>query len=239
VLRLTLSGGWSVLEGWRARGQLAWASGQATVREILASLLARAGFALDVLSASEALDAYAPDFTVHPAEDGATAVRRLMALVPDVLFFRGGAACVRHLQPSDPADYAYGTAHAIIEGRRAELAGAYNRVQAFGTGVTGEAFSWDEVEERYDRLLQVHDLNLDTAAKAQARAEALLHTPGRTATAELAVPVNCGQELYDVVEVTEPRLGLDAERYRVLGLELRYERERTPRYTHTLTLGGE
>jgi hypothetical protein len=82
-------------------------------------------------------------------------------------------------------------------------------------------------------------LNLDTAAKAQARAEALLHTPGRTATAELVVPVNCGQELYDVVEVTEPRLGLDAERYRVLGLELRYERERTPRYTHTLRLGGE
>jgi len=192
-----------------------------------------------VLSASDAFEAYAPDFTIHPDEDGTTAAHRLMALVPDVLFFRGGQACIKNLQPLDEADYEYGTGHAVLEGRCGIALGEYNRVQAFGDGVTGEAFAWDEVDEAYDRLLQVHDLNLDTTEKAQARAEALLHTSGRASTAEVVVPVNCGQELFDVVEVTEPGLGLDAARYRVLGLELRYERERTPRYTHTLHLGGE
>lgn len=239
VLHLHLGDGWSLLGGWRARRQFAWASGEATVREILTDILSRSGMALEVVSASDAFHVYMPDFTVHPGEDGAKAVRRLMALVPDVLFFRGGQACVRYLQPSDEADYAYGTGHAILEGRCGTALGSYNRVQAFGDGVTGEAFAWDEVEEAHDRLLQLHDLNLDTAEKAQDRADALLHMLGLAATAEVVVPVNCGQELYDVVEVTGPGLGLDAARYRVLGLELRYDRERTPRYTHTLRLGGE
>ena len=239
VFALHLVGGWSLLEGWRARRQFAWAAAQATVREILTSLLARMGMSLDVISASNALDSYQPEFTVHPGEDGRTAVRRLLALVPDVIFFRGGQACVKLLQPTDATDYVYGTDHAIFEGRYASSLGAYNRVQAFGSGVTGEAFSWPEVEEAHDRLLQVHDLNLDTEAKAQERAEALLHTPGRTDTAEIAVLANCGQEIYDVVEVTDARLGLSGARYRVLGLDMHYEREKDPRYTHTLTLGGE
>jgi hypothetical protein len=239
VFALRLAGGWSLLEGWRARRQFVWAAGEATVREMLTSLLARAGMSLDVISASNALDSYQPEFTVHPGEDGRTAVRRLMALVPDVLFFRGGQACVKLLQPTDVTDYVYGTEHAIFEGRYASSLSAYNRVQAFGLNVTGEAFSWPEVEEAYDRLLQVHDLNLDTETKAQERAEALLHRPGRTDTAEIMVPVNCGQEMYDVAEVTDARLSLSGARYRVLGLDLCFEREKQPRYTHTLTLGGE
>ena len=239
VLRLHLGDGWSLLHGWRARRQYSWAAGQATIRQIATSLLAHTGLALDVLSSSAPLDSYQPEFTIHPGEDGATAARRLMALVPDLLLFRGGEACVKLLQPSDPVDYAYGTEHAILEGRYASTLAEYNHVQAFGLGVTGEAFSWPEVEEAHDRLLQVHDLNLDTETKAQERAQALLQKAGRTATAEITVPSNCGQELYDVVEVTAAQAGLDARRYRVLGLHLRYEAERGPGYTHTLRLGGE
>jgi len=239
TFRVYLSDGWSILEGWRARRQLAWAAGQATVQQILTSLLARAGVSLSVLSSSTAFTSHQPDFTVHPGEDSATAVRRLAATVPDVFFFREAKGCVKLLQASDPADYAYSTDHVLFEGRYVSILGEYNRVQAFGSGVTGEAFAWPEVEEAHDRLLQVHDLNLDTGDKAQERAEALIQKSGRSATAEVVVPANCGQELYDVVQVSDPYLGLDAERYRVLGLHLRYETLKGPRYTHTLRLGGE
>jgi hypothetical protein len=48
---------------------------------------------------------------------------------------------------------------------------------------------------------------------------------------EVLVPVNCGQELYDVVEVTDLRAGLSAARQRVLAMSLRYVRGRpTPAY---------
>ena len=44
---------------------------------------------------------------------------------------------------------------------------------------------------------------------------------------------------YTILQVSDPHLGLDAERYRVLGLHLRYETHKGPRYVHTLRLGGE
>jgi hypothetical protein len=239
TFHLHLDDGWAILEGWRARHQLAWAFGEATVQEILNSLLSKAGAGLTVLSSSSTFASHQPDFTVHPGENGATAVRRLMAMVPDAFFFREAKGCVKFLQTSDPTDYAYGTGHMILEGRYTSTLGTYNRVQAYGLGVTGEAFAWTEVEEAYDRLLQVHDRNLDTQAKAQERAQALIQKAGRSATAEFVVPVNCGQELYDVLEVSDPYLGIDAARYRVLGLSLRYDTLREPRYTHTLRLIGE
>ena len=50
-------------------------------------------------------------------------------------------------------------------------------------------------------------------------------------------PVNAGQELGDVIEVTDATLGLAAARFRVVALRLRFERLRgTPRYDLVLSL---
>jgi hypothetical protein len=167
-------------------------------------------------------------------------MRRLLALAPDALFFRSGTLYVKYPQPSDPVDYAYGTSHAVLEARYAAEAGRFNRVQAYGLGVTAEAFRWTSVEELHDRLLQVHDRNLNTPESAQARADALAAEEARRCTGgEITVPVNCGQELHDLVEVTDAQAGLIAAKRRVLGLRLRYEVGASPRYTHTLSLGGE
>jgi hypothetical protein len=38
----------------------------------------------------------------------------------------------------------------------------------------------------------------------------------------IRVPPNCGQQLYDVIGLTEPNAGLDGERRRVVGITLRY-----------------
>ncbi|MDO8615527.1 MAG: hypothetical protein Q7T33_07280 [Dehalococcoidia bacterium] len=47
-----------------------------------------------------------------------------------------------------------------------------------------------------------------------------------------------GQELYDVIEVTDAGAGLAAARRRVLGLELRYATGESPAYEQRLALGG-
>ena len=59
-------------------------------------------------------------------------------------------------------------------------------------------------------------------------------------TGTIEVPVNCGQELYDLIEVTDSRAGLVAAKRRIVGIHLLYSRGpgKKPRYTQTLSLVG-
>jgi len=138
-------------------------------------------------------------------------------------------------------DYAYGAGHAVVGGRYVNGAASHNRYQVYGKGVMAEAFDWTEVEAVADRLFQAHDVNLDTQSKAQERGDALLGLGQRLQPAGgIDVAVNCGQELYDLVEVTDSRAGLSASRRRVVGLGLRYARGQgeRPAYVQTIELGG-
>lgn len=110
----------------------------------------------------------------------------------------------------------------------------------FGDGPFVEGFDWPEIEDAYDRVRQTHDLNLNTVALAQDRASAeLRHLAIASQGGSLVVPPNCGQELYDVVAITDALAGLSAAKRRVLGLSLRYVRSGpAPVYEQRLTLGA-
>ncbi|HEV8574081.1 MAG TPA: hypothetical protein VGR43_05165 [Dehalococcoidia bacterium] len=57
-------------------------------------------------------------------------------------------------------------------------------------------------------------------------------------SAEISAPVNCGLELYDVVEVTDAGAGLSASRRRVLGVAMRYSTGERPVYEQRIALGA-
>ena len=195
---------WWLLEGWRARRQYAWDAGSASVLGLLSETLRRVGLTLSASPRSSTVDAHKPQFTISPGERGDAVVRRLLARTPDVLSFRGHRGLLRYLQPDDAADYVYGAGHPILEGSHGESAQAHTRVQVFGAAGVAEAFVWDEMALLGERLLQNHDLNLDTLAKAQSRSREIVRRLEREAVSgEITVPVNCGQELYDVVEITD------------------------------------
>jgi hypothetical protein len=231
---------WQLLDGWIARRQYAWAKGERNLFQLLSFVLARAGLELSALSSSPTITDLFPSFTIHPGESGATAVRRLLAMAPDVLFFRGDLAYIKNPQASDASDYTFGADHAILRGRYATLRPPANRAQVFGDGPFVEGFDWPEIEDAYDRVRQTHDLNLDTVALAQDRAGAeLRHLAMASQGGSLVVPPNCGQELYDVVAITDAPAGLSAAKRRVLGLSLRYVRSGpAPAYEQRLTLGA-
>ena len=160
-------------------------------------------------------------------------------MLPDVIFVRGEFGYLMEPLAAETSDYAYGTDHALQAGRYTDLLPGANRAQVFGNGVFAEGFDWPVVESVYDLLRQVHDANLTTAAQANDRASAVLrHEAIGASGGEIAVPVNCGQELYDVVEVTDARAGLLAAKRRVLGLSLRYATGERPEYEQRITLGG-
>lgn len=230
--------GWWLLERWRARRQFQWAAGTKTVSQLLMFVAARAGLDYAFESTSDALTTLQPAFTIHPGESGRTAVLRLLELVPDEAFFRGATLVTRYPQPSDAADYAYGTGHAVVAARYRDLGMETNRARVLGAGVLSEGFDFTEIAATGERIGQVLDLNLTTAQEAAERAGYELRAAElRQRADELQVfGVNCGQELWDVVAVDDAQAGLSGAQRRVLGLGWRYGPR--GRYEMSLNLGS-
>jgi hypothetical protein len=101
-----------------------------------------------------------------------------------------------------------------------------------------EDLDWPQVELVFDELEQVSDVNLTTTTKAHERGAAILRRAALAASSgTILVPLNCGQELYDVVAITDPRAGLAAAKRRVLGLVHTYAPAKA-RYDLAIELGG-
>jgi hypothetical protein len=80
--------------------------------------------------------------------------------------------------------------------------------------------------------------NLEEPEQAIYRAEALLrHEAQRSWGDQITVPLNCGQELYDVIELTDARSGIDHQNHRVLAIRTDYD-TRNAQYDQTITLGA-
>ena len=230
--------GWGQAAAWHTRHQFGWEAAQQSVQELVTFLLARCGLPLQVLSSSSFFSTHQPAFALHPGSRGEDGIGRLLDMVSDLLFFREETACSKYPDPAEATAYSYGTDHSILSAAHSRTAPGINRVQAYGLDVTAESFSWGEVSLVLDRLRQVHDLNLTTADDARERASAGLGRAAREGYGgEVVVPPNCGQELYDVVEITDPACGLSAARRRVVGLALLYEPGRGL-YQQRLRLSG-
>ncbi len=236
--------GWAALGAWQARQQFRWnkTSDDYSVKSIIAFILGRAGLKLEVKSQSAVITGFYPDFTVHPGDDGRTVIGRLLSFVPDLLFIEGNNAYIVNPLSSDSSVYSYGIEHVITEGRYQRAAPGKNRVQvegdASGVLVLADNFNWDEIDRRYDRLSQVGDKNLGTVAEAHDRGLAILREMEIEAVGgTIVIPVNCGQQLCDVIDITDAPAGLDASKRRVLGLVLVYQ-PRRGEYRQRLLLGG-
>lgn len=235
---------WGALSNWKARQQFRWnkTTEEVSIKEILAYILARAGLRLELQSQSTILTGFCPDFTVSPGDTGITVIRRLLSFVPDVLFIEGNTAYIINPQSSDTPVYSYGNGHSIEEGRYRREAWMTNLVQVEGDDagsiVLADSFAWEEIARYYDRLLQIEDKNISTVSEAQERGLTCLRNFEIIADdGWILVPVNCGQQLYDVIAVTDVMAGLDGEKKRVLGMTLVYHSERGE-YNQRLRLGA-
>ena len=238
--------GWGEVNTWRARHQFRWnkASSEMSVKQILEFILARVGLKLEVASQSSVITSYYPDFTIHPDNRGDIVIIKLLSFVPDMLLIEGNKAYVVNPQFSDSSVYSYGQAHPIIEGRYREGGWGINRVQVEGYDpaeeerIIKDTFAWDQIDRLYDRLIQMEDRNIDTVTKAEQRGEAYLREAEiEAAGGAIRIPVNCGQQLYDVIDITDSRAGLSADKKRVLGLTLIYNPRRSE-YEQRLSLGA-
>jgi hypothetical protein len=243
---LTCMDGWGLADCWTARYQMRWNKDEVnpkSVWQILYQLLARVGIKLTNTPAkpqSSAINNFYPDFAVNPGTRGDTAIRKLLSFVPDKLVFRGQEAFTKNPLASESSCYSYGTDHAILSGEYTDAI-TVSRARAIGRDnsdnrILEEALDWDFLQLAIDILEQDYDPNLQTAARAQERADAILREASlRAERGNLVIPTNVGQELLDVVTVTDERCGILEENYRVETIQTHYDR-RQGIYTQRLAL---
>lgn len=237
--------GWGQMSAWVARYQFRWnkSASEMSVKDMLGFLLARVGLKLEVKSQSSVITSYYPDFVIHPGDRGDTLINRLLSFVPDVLFIEGNKAYLVNPQSADSSAYSYGAAHPILEGRYREETWALSRIRVEGYDTVGgqpiivDCCDWNQAQLG-DRLSLVADRNIGTVTGAEQRGLAYLRESEIDSVGgSILVPVNCGQQLYDVIDITDSRAGLSAARKRVVGLSLIYQPAKG-QYQHRLMLGA-
>jgi len=214
---------------WSARFQMRWPADK-RVWEIIQEIICRWGINLTSpggVPKSSAVDNLYPDFTIQPGTTGDAALRRILSFIPDALIFDGNEAYVKDLKDDEASSYSYGTAHVILQGEYSEAV-SLTRARAIGRAedesrIVEDAFDWPNLELGIDNLEQSYDPNLQSAARAQERADAILRKASlRAERGNLVVPTNVGQELYDVITVTDARCGITSKKYRVMRIDVQY-----------------
>ncbi len=225
------------------------AAGALTRFAIADRIAGRAGFR--VLNSSPSADwtAQVPSFAVSQGVASATALAQLLATVDDQVRHDEGTLTITSVPftgtGSPPAAvYAYvapDTAgqHQLVALELVDAPPGVNWLVA--QGPDRYAFDSDpaSVYQHGPRRRWLRSLAATSDALAIATADNALDRELALDTAAiLTVPFNAGQELYDVIDLTYPDLGLAAAtRFRVIGIALDYDRtSKRPAYTNTLTL---
>ncbi|MEW6232212.1 MAG: hypothetical protein AB1566_07860 [Chloroflexota bacterium] len=231
---------WHLLGKWRARRQHQWAAGDKNIFQLLAWVCARAGVRFTAYSYSSQVVNWYPSFTIAAGESAAVAIQRLLDKVTDEVLSVSGELVLVNPLDTDVSTYSYGGSHTILGARYGTRADTYNRFRVFGpASELGEAFSWGQIDYNGDRLLVLRDANLTAAADLADRATAMRREMEKLSEGgHILVPVNCGQELWDVIDVTDPYAGLSTAKRRVRGYIVDYDTSRKARYQERLFLGS-
>jgi hypothetical protein len=133
--------------------------------------------------------------------------------------------------------------HVILDGQYATETPEKNRMfvigrDAYGNPVWGEAQDSTEIGLVGERLDFQQELAIPTTAQAADVASAVLskmRLMGKRGV--ILIPPNCGQELFDVVQISDFGANQSAVKFRVLGIRFEYNPKQA-RYRHKLILGG-
>jgi hypothetical protein len=216
-----------------------------TRSELAARAAARAGWRFVSGSGAEApstnFTTHQPSFVFVAGESVANILDRLLAPMSDGLRSDEGRFAAIGIGAADATDYAYGLAHPILKAELADTLPTHNWAVVTNPNVR-YAQEIDEYSVYQHGALRSFVRSLDASSNTRATDYATAHARRGTWARELGevtVPVNAGAQLFDVIELTVPQLGLAAAKYRVIGIALTHRRDgTTAEYTHRLTLGG-
>jgi len=100
---------WGLLQRFQFNKPVEWniAADDFTVYDLLEKVMLAIGATLSYRSRSSAITTLYPRLDVHAGESAASVLSRLLALVPDVIFFFGLTGCILYPQSADTPEYDY------------------------------------------------------------------------------------------------------------------------------------
>lgn len=244
ILKLFCLDGQGLADSWSARFQMRWPANK-RVWEIVQEIICRWGINLTMpagIPYSSASQNLYPDFTLPPGTAGDSALRRILSFIPDSLVFSGNEAYLKDLRADESSCYIYGAGHVILQGEYRQVV-LLTRARAIGRAadesrIVEDAIDWTNLQLGIDIFDQDYDPNLQTTTRTQERADAILRKGTLFAQGgQIVIPTNVGQELYDVVTVTDARCGITSKTYRVMDIDVQYSR-RKGHYRQVFALGA-
>lgn len=242
TLEITAEGVWDLLNRWRTPRPIHWEAGQKTILQMFTHILGKAGIGYSPDSSSPAASNFKPEVTLPAGTSGLAAIKKIRKWVDDVFKQRQAQVVSLYPQPDDEPVYTYnniyGISHLLFRGRYDTGAWDPNRAEVWGDTVMEQDFEFPQIQQVEDRLSRVTTPNYPDATRAAERAAIelrkgqMLHAKGGW----VQVCVNCGQEPYDVVTLTDTTAGINAQTFRVLGITTHY-RKLNWFFTQTLQLG--
>lgn len=145
--------------------------------------------------------------------------------------------------PNDSSVYSYGGQgeHLIIAAEYGQDDQRGGRFQVFGDGQFAESFDFEEISDLgFCRTLKTYEPRYTGAEDVTVQDRASFEKERarwRSFSGQIAVPNNVGQELFDVVTISDDRAGLSGAPRRILGIRKRYD-SRKSLYLAYLNLGG-
>jgi len=133
--------------------------------------------------------------------------------------------------------------HIILDGQYTRGSPGVNRIYIIGKDsegnpVYGTSLNQAEIDLVGERLDFTQDLSIPTTAKAADVAAAAVAKARLTGSRGfIVIPPNCGQELWDVVQVTDKPTAQSQQKYRIIAVSFDYEPLRH-RFQHKLILGA-
>jgi len=133
--------------------------------------------------------------------------------------------------------------HVVLDGQYLTETPEINRAfvigrDAYGNPVWGEAQDSTEIGLVGERLDFQQELAIPTTAQATSTADAILSKMRLTTKrGVILIPPNCGQELFDTVELSDAGANQSAVKFRVVGIRFEYSPKQA-RYEHRLILGA-
>ena len=243
--------GLGLADKWNARFQMRWPTNK-NVWEIIQEIICRWGINLTMpagIPYSSASQNLYPDFTLPPGTAGDSALRHILSFIPDSLVFASNEAYLKDLKADESSCYTYDViasgawqSHPILQGEYHQAI-PLTRARAIGRDasdnrIVEDAIDWTNLQLGIDIFDQDYDPNLQTATRAQERADAILRKHALEAQGgQIVIPPNVGQELYDVITVTDNRCGITSKKYRVMDIDAEYSL-REWQYRQAFTLGA-
>jgi len=228
TLKIEAEGMWDLLKRWKARRKFEWYEGDASIFEIMEFVFSRIGLELDVISKSGAMDTDKPAFKILENRNGRWAIYTLLGWVEDELIQRERTIYTIHPEADDVSCYAYdnkyGEAHLTYRGVYGKGLQDPNFVEVWGDDLMVPGYNFDQIEAGMDRHLRIiHPGYAGVAEAAERGARELRYALMRdTQTGWTQVPINVGQEPFDVITITDAVAGVDEIERRVLRNEIHY-----------------